>query len=139
MQQLREGYGSENLEWGVYPVGLEFDAGGSCDEASIAPAAVAADVARGVYYKRNMEQRANNNPYLYEAVPQRLRYAYGTGCMNPDCKCQNCQGSCMCGGAKRGAGFMPAMREMTGMSFHTVLLIILVVLGALYLKKKFMR
>lgn len=139
MQQLREGYGSENLEWGVYPVGLEFDAGGSCGEASIAPAAVAADVARGNYYKRNMEQRGNNNPYLYEAVPERLRYAYGTGCMNADCKCQNCQGSCMCGGgAKRGggAGFV---RRVTGMSFHTVLLIILVVLGALYLKKKFMR
>jgi len=136
MQQLREGYGAENLEWGVYPVGLEFDAGGSCDEACIAPAAVAADVARGNYYKRNMEQRGNNNPYLYETVPQRLRYAYGTGCMNPDCKCQNCQGSCMCGAAAAQPMFLPSMRG--GMSLHTVLLIILIVLVALYLKKKFM-
>jgi hypothetical protein len=117
-------------------MGLEFDSGGNCDEACIAPAATAEAVERANHYKRNMEERGNNNPYLYETVPQRLRYAYGAGCMNPDCKCVNCQGSCLCDPNKKKMMRLPNLKKP--ISWHLVLLVIVIVLVALYLKKKYL-
>jgi hypothetical protein len=98
---------TEQLNWGIYPQGLEYDAGGetACGEEGIAPKVIAADAERAAYAKRNMEERGGNNAYLYETTPKRLRYAYGVGCMNPECKCHNCQGSCSCAEKK------PPMRE----------------------------
>ena len=93
--QKRENYGAVLLDWGSYPLGEQQDMGG-CPADHPAEAASPDDLARVAHYKRNMEQRAGNNPYQFEACPERLRYEVGTGCMNPGCMCHNCQGDCKC-------------------------------------------
>lgn len=93
--QKKENYGDVKLDWGVYPMGLEYD-GGGCAGDEGAPLADSANAARAANAQRNIEQRGTNNAFQYEACPERLRYAVGTGCMNPMCKCPNCQGDCKC-------------------------------------------
>lgn len=91
----KEQYGNVDLDWGVYPMGLQYDDGG-CSGDSYAPPADSGTANRAAMSLRNMQQRGSNNAYQYEDVPERLQYAVGTGCMNSMCKCPNCQGDCKC-------------------------------------------
>jgi len=95
MSCKREAYGPVRLDWGVYPLGEQYDDGG-CPAGGRIDRPSASQRARVAHYKHNMEQRGGNNPYEFEACPQRLRYEVGTGCMNPGCMCHNCQGDCKC-------------------------------------------
>lgn len=104
----KEQYGPVRLDWGVYPLGSHQDMGG-CPDGGIADGPTPDELARVAYAKRNMEQRGGNNPYQFEACPERLRYEVGTGCMNPGCMCHNCQGDCKCtkqGGLMEGFGML---------------------------------
>jgi len=92
----KEQYGQVRLDWGPSPLGGEHDMGG-CPSSSVIDGPTPEEQARVAYSKRNMEQRAGNNPFMFEQCPDRLRYAIGTGCMNPSCNCFNCQGNCKCG------------------------------------------
>jgi len=41
-----------------------------------------------------------SDPALRYKQPPGANEVVGTGCMNPDCMCPNCQGDCRCGAAK---------------------------------------
>lgn len=134
-----EHYGPVELNWGVYPEGLEYDAGGVWGEECIAPNVLAADAERAAHYKRNMEQRGSNNAYLYETSPERLRYAYGAGCMNPNCKCHNCHNSCYCKPGVRGqtallSGAAAAAADRFG--WKQIFLIVLAILLAAFIYRR---
>lgn len=96
----KEQYGPVRLDWGVYPMGEQYDMGGchagAGDGGDMMHGPSHEEEARVAHYKHNMEQRGGNNPYQFEACPERLRYEVGTGCMNPGCMCHNCQGDCKC-------------------------------------------
>lgn len=91
----KEEYGDVKLDWGVYPIGLQYDDGG-CEGDDGAPLADGQSIDRAMASKRNTQQRGGNNAYKFESTPVPLQYAIGTGCMNPMCKCPNCQGDCKC-------------------------------------------
>lgn len=125
-----------NIEWGNYPIGIEHDDGGFFDEAAIAPEAVAEEKARGAYYRRLVEQRGTNNAYLYEREPERLRYAYGAGCMNNACKAKDCHYDQYCEKAT-DENVMTVMPTAPKFSFRNVLMFVLFAVLAGYLYKKF--
>ena len=91
----KEQYGQVRLDWGSAPMDESHDMGG-CPATGIPEGPTPEEVARVSHYKKNMEQRGGNNPYEFENCPSRLRYEVGTGCMNPQCMCHNCQGDCKC-------------------------------------------
>ena len=117
--QKRENYGAVLLDWGSYPLGEQQDMGG-CPADHPAEAASPDDLARVAHYKRNMEQRAGNNPYQFESCPDRLRYEVGTGCMNPGCMCHNCHGDCKC--TKQGA-LVEGFNGIFGMDLKSLLIV----------------
>lgn len=122
------------MEWGVYPEGLEYDAGGATTtgwgEQVIDPVMVARDAQRAAHYKRNMEQRGSNNAYLYETEPRRLRYAYGVGCMNPNCQSHNCHGDQFCA---------PASGVVGQFGWKQLFMLILAALIATFIYRRFVR
>lgn len=94
---MEEHYGPARLDWGTYPLGIEHDMGGCAGERHAFDEVDAGDARRLAHSKKTMEERGGNNPYAFESCPERLRYAIGTGCMNPACHCYNCHGDCKCG------------------------------------------
>ena len=112
----KENYGRVRLDWGQYPLEAQADMGGCYGDEGLALPPVDEEAAqRRSHYLANMSQRAGNNPHQFENCPERLKYEVGTGCMNPACMCQNCQGNCMCTkGAAYKSAMMSKMASMKG-------------------------
>ncbi len=138
-KEQMEHYGPVELDWGVYPEGLQNDAGGFWGEECIAPKVLAEDAERAAYYKRNMEQRGGNNAYLYEVNPRRLRYAYGAGCMNPNCHCHKCQGPCFCEPRQKKIFADPSLYYYQNtMNWRKIFIFVLAILIVAFFYKKMM-
>lgn len=97
-RDIKETYGDPHLHPGIYEDHTVYNENGCMYEPRVGDASCD-DHARADERQRLMEQRAGNNPYVYEEIPMYAKTGYttGTGCMNPDCECLNCQGMCMCG------------------------------------------
>lgn len=133
---LIENYGMVPLDWGTYPMGLQHDSGGCPAPGAAASPASPEELARVAQRQANTSMRGGNNPYQFEKCPSQLRYEIGTGCMNPACQCQNCQGDCKC--TKGGAiveGFLGGMLGGQSPQFWLVAVIV-AVLVYMYLNGK---
>ena len=132
---LMEGYGDPHLHPGDYPDSSAYNTGGCMMEPHMG-AASCDDVARANERKKHMEQRAGNNPFVYEDIPKYAQQGFivGTGCMNPGCHCKNCQGDCYCGANMQGLqSYIPAFTN------NYLLNLLIFALIAYFLYKKFIK
>ena len=86
----------DDLEWGYYPISEEYNSGG-CQGCSLADIDVTPEQQLRIDIRDNNSlQRGGNNPMEFMEKPAYTQYEVGTGCYNPNCHCQDCQGDCMC-------------------------------------------
>lgn len=93
---LVETYGDPHLHPGVYEDSSVFNK--DCMMEPRMGPANCDEIARVAERTIHMEQRAGNNPFVFEEVPKYAQpgFVVGTGCMNAECHCKNCHGDCMC-------------------------------------------
>ncbi len=133
-RELKEGYGDPHLHHGYYEDSSDYNTGGCNFEPHTGPA-TCDDIARANERKTNMEQRAGNNPFVFEEIPKFAHQGFvvGTGCMNPECHCKNCQGDCLCQQDGMVQGLLSYVPAFT---VNNALNLVLLVLIAMFIYKR---